>query len=181
MSERSMTKDLWRLAPWLGAAVGVSVVLALGAVPSCRAEAPSFTAPVVSGPDVGDRVSLEALRGEVVVIDFWASWCGPCRRSIPILNELARTYEGRVRVYGMNVEPMEAAAVGAAHQRLGATFPSLHDPSQSIQRAYAVNALPTLFVIDGEGHIRHTERGIPDLQGLSSVLDELLSANSQAR
>lgn len=176
-----MAKDLWRLAPWLGAAVGLSVILAVGAIPSCQTTAPDFTAPLVSGPDVGDRVSLTALRGEVVVVDFWASWCGPCRRSIPVLNELADTYEGRVRVYGINVEAMEPMAVGNAHRRLGATFPSLHDPTQSIQRAYAVTALPTLFVIDGEGQIRHTERGIPDLDGLSSVLDELLSANPQAR
>jgi len=176
-----MKKDLWRLAPWLGAAVGLSVILAVGAVPGCQTEAPDFTAPLVSGPGVGDRVSLRALRGEVVVIDFWASWCGPCRRSIPVLNELAETYEGRVRVYGVNVEAMEPMAVGAAHERLGATFPSLHDPTQSIQQAYAVTALPTLFVIDREGRISHTERGVPALSDLSSVLDELLSANPQPR
>jgi len=176
-----MGKDLWRLAPWLGAAVGISVILAAGAVPSCRASAPDFTLPLVSGPDVGDRVALSSLRGEVVVLDFWASWCGPCRRSIPVLNDLADTYDGRVRVYGINVEPMDAEAVGNAHRRLGATFPSLHDPGKAIQRAYAVNALPTLFVIDGEGHIRHTERGVPALSDLSSVLDELLSAREQAR
>ncbi|MBO6939952.1 MAG: TlpA family protein disulfide reductase [Deltaproteobacteria bacterium] len=181
MSEKSMGKDLWRLAPWLGAAVGLSAILAVGAMPACHSEAPDFTAPLVSGPDVGDRVSLTALRGEIVVIDFWASWCGPCRRSIPVLNRLAADYDGRVHVYGINVEAMEPMAVGSAHQRLGATFPSLHDPSGSIQRAYAVTALPTLFVIDREGQIWHTERGIPALDDLSQVLDELLSANTQAR
>ena len=181
MSDRSMGKDLWRLAPWLGAALGISVILAVGAIPSCQTAAPDFTAPLVSGPDVGDRVSLDGLRGEIVVIDFWASWCGPCRRSIPVLNELADAYEGRVRVYGINVEPMEPMAVSEAHERLGASFPSLHDPGQTIQQAYAVTALPTLFVIDGDGQLRHTERGVPDLSDLSSVLDELLSANPQAR
>lgn len=181
MSEASMGKDLWRLAPWLGAAVGISVVLAAGAIPSCRTSAPDFTLPIVSGPDVGDRVALSALRGEVVVLDFWASWCGPCRRSIPALNEVAATYEGRVQLYGVNVEPMAPEAVGEAHARFGATFPSLHDSAKNVQRAYAVDALPTLFVIDQKGHIRHTETGIPDVVGLSAVLDELLSSNGQAR
>lgn len=177
----SMGKDLWRLAPWLGAAVGISVILAVGAIPSCRTAAPEFTLPLVSGPDVGDRVALSNLRGEVVILDFWASWCGPCRRSIPVLNDVASAYEGRVRLYGVNVEPMAPEAVGNAHQRLGATFPSLHDPNKEVQRAYAVNALPTLFVIDGEGHIRHTEKGVPDFDDLSAVLNELLSAEEQAR
>ena len=127
------------------------------------------------------RWLIEESQQRPVVIDFWASWCGPCRRSIPVLNELADAYEGRVRVYGINVEPMEPMAVREAHERLGASFPSLHDPGQTIQQAYAVTALPTLFVIDGDGQLRHTERGVPDLSDLSSVLDELLSANPQAR
>lgn len=181
MSERSMTKDLWRLAPWLGAAVGISVILAAGAVPSCKTSAPGFTLPVVSGPGTGEQVSLSARRGEVLVLDFWASWCGPCRRSIPVLNDIASAYEGRVRVYGVNVEPMAPEAVADAHRQLGATFPSLHDPTKETQRAYAVNALPTLFVIDADGQIHHTEMGIPDQEDLSEVLDALLSTMGQAR
>ena len=169
-----MKEDLWRLAPWLGAAVGLSVILATGSIPSGPSQAPDFTAALVSGPGAGGRVSLRALQGEVVVIDFWASWCGPCRRSIPILNELAQTYEGRVRVYGINVEAMEPPAVRAAHERLGATFPTLHDPTQSIQHAYGVTGLPTLFVIDRDGRIRHEETGMPDKDVIYGVIDELV-------
>ena len=176
MSE--MKKDLARLAPWLGAAVGVSVVIALGALPGFEPEAPAFVAPLVSGPDQGDRVSLEALRGEVVVLDFWASWCPPCVRSIPILNELAAAYEGRVRFYGVNIEAKDPSAVGESHRRLGAQFPSLHDPEGLMQAAYAVDAYPTLFIIDGDGHIRHREAGVPDASDIASRLDELLLANA---
>jgi len=176
-----MGRDLWRLAPWLGAAVGISVILAAGAVPSCKTSAPDFTLPVVSGPGSGERVSLGSQRGEVLIVDFWASWCGPCRRSIPVLNEIADAYEGRVRVYGVNVEPLAPEAVAEAHRGFGATFATLHDPTKATQRAYAVNALPTLFVIDADGQIHHTERGIPDREDLSLVLDELLSTNGQAR
>ena len=173
----SMKRDLWRLAPWLGAAVGLSVIFAAGLVPSCAGSAPAFEAPLVSGPDVGDRVSLAGLRGRVVVLDFWASWCPPCVRSIPILNELSATYGDRVDFYGVNVEALPPARVGQSHRELGAEFPSLHDQAGVMKRAYAVRALPTLYVIGPDGRIRHTETGIPDAGDLSIVLDGLLSSN----
>ena len=66
MSERSMKRDLLRLAPWLGAAVGLSVILTVAAVPSCAGPAPDFSAPLVSGPHQGDRLTRDSLAGEVV-------------------------------------------------------------------------------------------------------------------
>ncbi|MAQ18880.1 MAG: hypothetical protein CMN30_29295 [Sandaracinus sp.] len=177
MSERSMKRDLLRLAPWLGAAVGLSVILTVAAVPSCAGPAPDFSAPLVSGPHQGDRLTRDSLAGEVVVLDFWASWCPPCVRSIPILNELADRYEGRVAFYGVNVESMTGERVADIHRELGARFPTLHDPDGRMKRAWAIQALPTLFVLDREGRIRHTERGIPDAEDLSEVLDGLLPAS----
>jgi thiol-disulfide isomerase/thioredoxin len=170
-------RDLWALAPWLGAAIGISVVIAVGAVPNCASAppAPSFSAPLVSGPDAGARVSLEGLAGEVVVLDFWAAWCPPCRASIPILNDLAARYPG-ARFYGVNVEGHAAERVARSHEGLGAEFPTLHDPNGEMQRAYAVRALPTLFVLDREGRIRHAETGVADEEAISELLDELLVA-----
>lgn len=141
--------------------------------------APDFALPVMAGSGAreGDRIDLSSLRGQVVLLDFWASWCLPCRESIPILNRLHERNTGRgVKVLGINVEPgMDRATLEAAHRSFGAGFPSLQDDrSSEIQRAYHVDQLPTLVVVDRDGIVRRVEVGVPNEESLQAEIDSLI-------
>lgn len=141
--------------------------------------APAFALPVAAGPGAaeGDRIALERLRGRVVVLDFWATWCPPCRQSIPILNRVHERNGGRgVSVIGVNVEPqMSRPTLASAHAAFGATFPSIQDtPSNQVQRAYHVDRLPTLVLVGPDGVVRHVETGVPDEEELQGEIDKLL-------
>lgn len=111
--------------------------------------APSFTAQIVAGAahEEDALFDLDAHRGRVVVLDFWASWCPPCRASVPELAAFARQHP-EVDVVGVNVEmDRDAAWVGRVHASLEGTYPTVHDASGAIQQAYLVTQLPTLLVI----------------------------------
>lgn len=142
-------------------------------------QAPAFALPVAAGPGAaeGDRIALEDLRGRVVLLDFWATWCAPCRRSIPILNEVAERNAGRgVDVIGINVEPnLSQPTLQSAHAAFGASFASVQDtPASEVQRAYRVEQLPTLVLVDREGIVRHVETGVPDPEALQERIDSLI-------
>jgi cytochrome c biogenesis protein CcmG, thiol:disulfide interchange protein DsbE len=141
--------------------------------------APDLDLPIVSGEGAaqGDRVALRSLVGQVVVLDFWASWCGPCRQSIPALNEVHARYGDRVAMYGVNVENgMSRGAVEAAHRQFGAHFATLQDQGGQAQLAYRVQSIPTLVLIDRSGVVRWVETGVPDAGHLADRLDQLLTA-----
>lgn len=175
------SKSALRSVGALGA--GVIVVLALvraGGGAGHRLlgnAAPSFTSEIVAGEGLGDRIDLDSLRGRVVVLDFWASWCPPCRASIPILGTLADEQgpDGAI-VYGVNVEANRTDAfVADAHRALGARFPSLIDRDFSAQDHFGVEAYPTLYVIDRHGVVRDVHVGVPDLGALRSEVQALLA------
>lgn len=116
------------------------------------AAAPDFT---LEGR--GQTVSLSQLRGRVVVIDFWASWCPPCRAAIPAIQRISEEYrEHNVAVLGINVndrtDPYEFMA------SVGASYTVLVD-NGSVARAYRVKGIPTLIVVDKAGKIRYRESG----------------------
>lgn len=124
-----------------------------------RIEAPTFDLPILSAGDgvapVGATRSLEDLRGRVVVLNFWASWCKPCNDEAPILEGIARGYRERkanVVVLGINVQNLtEEANVFIRKNTM--TFPSLRDGTDGTFNAYEVRGLPETFVIDETGRI----------------------------
>lgn len=138
--------------------------------------APPFEAAIVAGDGAGDRVSLEALRGQPVMLDFWASWCPPCRASIPILTRVARRHrEAGLVTLGVNVETERPDVfVQRAHAALGAGFPSLHDDFR-MQSGYGVQSLPTLVLVDRRGIVRRFEIGVPDEEELDAQIREILA------
>lgn len=141
--------------------------------------APALDLPLVAGEGAaeGDRVSLEALRGRVVVLDFWASWCAPCRQSIPALNRVHARYGDRIEMLGVNIEgELPAARVQAAHARFGAEFPSLHDVRGEVQSRYRVQSIPTLVLIDPSGTVRWVETGVPNPDALADRVGDLMTA-----
>lgn len=124
-------------------------------------------------------MSVSALRGHVVVLDFWASWCPPCRESLPILGRVAARHASEgVLTYAVNVESDQTPErVIAAHRALEIAVPTLLDRDYVAQSAYAVNALPTLFVIDREGVVRHVHTGVADESQLDRWLTELSASH----
>jgi thiol-disulfide isomerase/thioredoxin len=103
--------------------------------------------------------SAESLRGQVVYVDFWASWCVPCRISMPALDSLYRKHAARgLMVLGVNKD----AERGEARRflaRVPVGFPLLADEGDRIARAFAVKAMPSGYLLDRRGVVRHIHRG----------------------
>jgi thiol-disulfide isomerase/thioredoxin len=140
--------------------------------------APSLSLAVAAGaePEGPAKVTLTELSGRVVVLDFWASWCGACRRSTPMLNELHAEFEGQqVAFYAVNVEPIDRQRLQAAHAAFGTEFPTLHDRAGTVQREYSIRSLPTVLVIDRDGVVQWASTGVPSKIRLRSAISEALN------
>jgi thiol-disulfide isomerase/thioredoxin len=120
--------------------------------PAVKSPAPPFT---LEDRD-GRRISLSQFRGRPVLIDFWASWCGPCRRSMPAIEQLYRKYRGNgLQVVGINIEGRGPASLDYLSAG-GYTFPVLFDSGNwrsPVARSYGVSSIPRTFLIDGDGNI----------------------------
>lgn len=127
----------------------------------------SFAAGELSGPAPdftlksrdGKNVRLADLRGQVVMLNFWASWCGPCRQEMPILDELAKRY-GRAgfTLLGVNVE-QDSSAGEKYLKETPVNFPILWDPTSEVSKLYHIDAMPSTVMIDRDGNMRYLHRG----------------------
>lgn len=119
------------------------------------APAPSFSLPRAGGGSLGS----DELRGHVLVINFWATWCGPCREELPALDRLERALAGEgLRVLAVSVDASPQAAARFAEARgLGLTV--LGDPGEEVARRYGVGAYPTTVVVDRRGRVVHRTVG----------------------
>lgn len=117
--------------------------------------APAFSLPARSG----GTVSLADLKGQVVMINFWASWCGPCRQEMPLLDQMHKKYESLgFKLLGVNVEAdTKDAEVMLA--KIPVTFPILFDKENKVSQMYSVNAMPSSVFIDRKGNVRYLHRG----------------------
>lgn len=107
----------------------------------------------------GDNVRLAEQRGDIILINFWASWCGPCLQEMPKLEQLAQKYQDLgVQVWGVNVETDTAAAL-AYLAKLPVTFPILFDNENKVSAAYAVKAMPTTVIINKDGKVKAVHHG----------------------
>jgi thiol-disulfide isomerase/thioredoxin len=118
--------------------------------------APSLTLP---GRASGSTVSLERLRGQVVMLNFWASWCGPCREEFPLLDQMYKRYRSAgVTIVGVNVEPDSSDAEGfLAHTPV--SFPIAFDRDSNASRLFHVDGMPSTVLLDRKGVVRWTHRG----------------------
>jgi peroxiredoxin/outer membrane lipoprotein-sorting protein len=106
----------------------------------------------------GESVGMQSLHGNVVVLDFWATWCGPCRAEFPAIEKLRSEFGGTVRFYGVSDE--SAATVKKFVEEHGYEMPMLLDSNREMHRRYGIHAIPALFVIDRESVVRRQFLGI---------------------
>jgi peroxiredoxin len=122
-------------------------------------------APLALAPDFtlrtldGKNLRLGEQRGRVVLVNFWATWCGPCRQEMPHLNKLYDKYRSSgFMLLGVNVDEDTRNAVAVA-DKLGVRFPVLPDADKRVSQKYDLRAMPSTVLIDRDGRVRHVHRG----------------------
>jgi peroxiredoxin len=120
------------------------------------APAPAFELPGYAGG--AKKVSLADGAGKVMVVDFWATWCEPCKDSFPHHQALAEKYAGQVVVVGISIDDEPGGIEGFA-KKYGAKFPIGWDEGQSVSGAYTPPTMPTAYVIDQSGIVRYVHPG----------------------
>lgn len=166
----------------IGVAIAVPIVLLLGygltrdpraiSSPLPGRPAPGFKLAQLENPD---SVTLASLKGNVVVVNFWASWCIPCRDEHPVLLEAAARYQPKgVKFVGIayNDKPHDSKRW---LQELGASYPSLVDPGARTAIDYGVTGVPETFILDRQGVVAYKKFGPLTTPEITQMLDSLLA------
>src|SRR5215467_6433779 len=142
-------------------ALGIALVLSAVTTPAAvtpAASAPDFALRSLEGPNL----RLQEQRGRVVMVNFWATWCGPCRVEMPHLARLYDKYKASgFQLFGVNIDedPRQAAAVAT---KLGLRFPVLLDTEKKVSKLYDLSTMPSTVLIDRDGRVRYIHRGYRD-------------------
>ena len=149
---------------------GFAVNSKLGEIPIDQRVAPDFLKQSLDG----EMVSLSGLRGKVVMVDFWSSWCPPCRQEAPALAQVYREYEGKnIEFIGVIVwDDWQRAA--RYIQEFDLPYPNVLDELGEITIEYGVLGIPEKFFIDANGNVAQKFAGPMDSESLRAVLDGLL-------
>lgn len=122
---------------------------------TAQSAAPDFTLKT----SAGGNLRLQEQRGQVVMVNFWATWCGPCKQEMPHLNRLYDKYRASgFTLLGVNVDDDPRQAVAAA-ARLGLKFPVLLDADKAVIKRYDMGSMPATVLIDRDGRVRFLHRG----------------------
>ena len=139
----------------LFAAIVLTSALAASAGATTPRAAPDFALPARDGGDV----RLSELKGQVVMINFWATWCGPCRQEMPLLQQLQAKYEPLgFTLLGINVET-DSAPAQAWLKAVPVSFPILFDRSNEVAGRFGVEGMPSSVFVDRVGNVRYVHRG----------------------
>jgi len=128
----------------------------------------------------GDRTSLEALEGEPLVVNFFASWCPPCVAEMPDFERVHLDVRDRVRFVGLNTQDNLAAAQDLIAQT-GVTYDIGLDPDGELFRDFEVIAMPSTFFVDEAGAVVHRHAGLMTEQQLRDLIDEHLGDGNPTR
>jgi peroxiredoxin len=135
--------------------VAIVAALALTVPVLAGSPAPQFSLASREGKDV----SLTQYQGQVVMINFWASWCGPCRQEMPLLESIYKKYNKLgFTLLGVNVEPDSKAAIDWLKET-PVSFPILFDKDSKVSKLYDVAGMPSTVIIDRSGKVRVLHRG----------------------
>jgi len=126
-----------------------------GKNPLIGAQAPDFDLPAQSG---GSRASLAAAGDKVVLVDFWATWCEPCKMSFPHYEALAKKYDGDLVIVGIS-EDDDPSGIKEFANETGATFTLAWDANKSVAGGYHPDSMPTSYIIDKNKLVRYVHGG----------------------
>jgi len=141
--------------------------------PSRPTAAPEFTVPGLTG----SPIALRDLRGQVVFLNFWATWCPPCKQEMPSMERLYRRYKDRgFTVLAVSIDTADAATVARFAKKLSLTFPIGLDPKMEVANRYTVRALPSSFLLDRNGTTVAVAMGPREWDGTAAraVIESLL-------
>jgi peroxiredoxin len=162
----------------------LGLVLALGALGGCGgamgggggkapatservgAPAPDFSLSPVGG---GTPIGPKSFAGKVVIVDFWATWCAPCRQSFPVYQELVEKFGGRLAVIGVSVDESDEG-IEKFRAETGVRFPLVWDQGQAVAGAYQPGTMPTSFILDRAGLVQSIHEGFH--QGDEATLEQ---------
>jgi thiol-disulfide isomerase/thioredoxin len=135
----------------------LALLLSTSAMAGSTGPAPQFTLDSRNGP----KISLAQYKGQVVMLNFWASWCGPCRQEMPLLENIYKKYNKMgFTLIGVNVEPDSKDAEGFLKGlQTPVSFPVIYDKDSTVSKAYDVQGMPSTVIIDRKGNIRVLHRG----------------------
>ncbi|MCF7823616.1 MAG: redoxin domain-containing protein [Candidatus Marinimicrobia bacterium] len=130
----------------------------IGTTSASAQEAPDFTLTNIEG----ESVSLSDFKGKVIIVDFWATWCGPCKMEIPGFIQLQEDYKDDVVVLGISLDQGGPAAVVPFAQRMNINYPIVYGDGKVVQAYGGVRGIPTTFVIDRDFNIQRKYVGYTD-------------------
>lgn len=153
MMARRGWRQAWRAIASIAAAVLVGQVSA--ALPSPGSLAPDFTLKSTTG----QNIRLKEQHGQVVLVNFWATWCAPCRQELPELEKLQAQYgKTGFRLLAVTVDE-DVKNADAMMRRLGLKLTVLHDRDKQVAKRYDVDAMPATVIVDRRGKVRYVHRG----------------------
>jgi peroxiredoxin len=123
--------------------------------PMVGVQAPSFDLPAQNG---SQRASLADAAGKVAIVDFWATWCKPCKESFPFYQRLAEQHAGEVVVIGVSTDD-EPAGIASFASETGAKFPIGWDEGGGLAKQYSPPTMPTSYILDRNGIVRYVHAG----------------------
>ena len=134
-------------------------------------KAPSWT---LKGVD-GSEVKSTDFNGKVVVVDFWATWCPPCKKELPEYVALQKKYADKgLVIVGISLDELPAADVKAFGEKMKINYPLVMGDGDAVDAFGGIQGLPTAFVIDREGNVRHVKLGLADPAAYEKLIASLL-------
>jgi len=138
-------------------------------------QAPEFSLPALDATDT--RLGVRDLQGKVVYLDFWASWCAPCRQSLPLLDQMRNAYQREdFEVLAVNLDT-DPARGRRFLRHYPVDYPVASDPHGKVAALYQLPNMPTAYIIDRKGNIRQVHNGFrpSDMDGIRRTVDQLIT------